>query len=140
MVKKAKSTKTLGKEEKPASTPPPAEQTPNGSTESLDDDAEDKVEEQGQQAEATKDMKKVYGFNDDVVKEIVNENALDKALKMLNQINIKPLPTAQDNIKLDKDDVEILMKELEITKPVAEQHLRSCNGNLQEFLLKYISV
>ncbi|KAJ3044244.1 hypothetical protein HK097_001551 [Rhizophlyctis rosea] len=122
----------------PPPTPAPETTTP---TTAEQDDAEP---ETGLKGQANKDMQAVTGYFEE--KNSVDENKIGKAMTFLTDVNkkAKPQKSARDTelakVVISKEDVELVMTQLEITKIQAERALRENKGDAVETLRQLIAV
>ncbi|KAI8922639.1 hypothetical protein BC831DRAFT_474897 [Entophlyctis helioformis] len=97
-------------------------------------DADNVEEEKGHQGQAKKDMEAVTGYVDESMGGAVDQNKLDKALNLVQAAKVKAAKTARelemDKVVVQKPDLELIMKEFEITKAQADKALRVNNGDL----------
>ncbi|KAJ3043915.1 hypothetical protein HDV00_003955 [Rhizophlyctis rosea] len=136
----------------PTTTPPSASDVPPPTSAPADvtsptenvEEQEEAQQETGLRGQANKDMRAVTGYFED--REMVDENKIGKAMSFLTNVgkSQKSQVSARDKelakIVISKEDVELVMNQLEITKPQAERALRENKGNAVETLRKLISV
>ncbi|RKO89093.1 hypothetical protein BDK51DRAFT_29209 [Blyttiomyces helicus] len=131
------------------------DQTPTNSnpdvTEDIPEDDADAAAQKGYKGQAKKDMESVTGYFEEA-KDNVDESKLDQAMNYLEDVSNKakaqrtahpplmlrtPRITSDkelDKIVISKDDVDLIMRELEIAKAPAERALREHNGSVVDAL------
>uniref|UniRef100_A0A1D1ZEK3 Huntingtin-interacting protein K n=1 Tax=Anthurium amnicola TaxID=1678845 RepID=A0A1D1ZEK3_9ARAE len=117
-------------------------------TTNVDDDQQGEEPQQegfkGQAGQAKKDMQAVEGYVAERAEgEGIDESKLGKALNIVDtvneekkRLNDQKLQKQKDaeKIKVSKEDIEFIMKEMEVTKPEADKYLRENKGDLVEAL------
>ncbi|RUS26990.1 hypothetical protein BC938DRAFT_483856 [Jimgerdemannia flammicorona] len=131
--------------------PPPAASpmsppTENGAAQ-VDGDEPEQVEEKGIRGQASKDMQNVTGYvNEEAAGKDVDEAKLGKAMSFLQDAAKKQKEeqlakiNEVEKVVVSKEDVELIMSEMQVTKPVAERHLRENKGDVLETLRKMVVV
>ncbi|KAI8806436.1 hypothetical protein BJ742DRAFT_364241 [Cladochytrium replicatum] len=116
--------------------------TPQAST---DDVAEEAAEvPKGIRGQANKDMENVTGYVEEG-KDNLDEKKLDKAMNFITDVdkNQRSLKTTRDKelerIAVSKEDIDLVMAELDLTKQQAERLLRESKGSVQDTLKKFIA-
>ncbi|KAJ3416126.1 hypothetical protein HDV05_003095 [Chytridiales sp. JEL 0842] len=132
---------------KPAEPAPPAKEDVSNSNASLDAADEDApVEEmQGTAGQANKEMKDISSAFESAAAR-VSDSAVTKGTTFIAQ-QAAQLKTEKANrdkelakIALKKEDVDVVMAELDMSKAVAERVLREHNGSLEATLRAIIAV
>ncbi|KAL2915398.1 ribosome assembly [Polyrhizophydium stewartii] len=104
-------------------------------------DADVEVEQKGHEGQAKKDMEAFHKPEDDA-RGAVDEKKLDKALTFLTEAQAKTPKSARelemDKVVISKQDLEIVMREFEITKAKAEKVLRESDGNVETALMQLV--
>ncbi|GBC09237.1 hypothetical protein RclHR1_08700005 [Rhizophagus clarus] len=114
----------------------------------VDDDQQAEESQQqgfkGQAGQAKKDMQAVEGYVAEGAEgEGIDESKLDKALNIVEtvneeqkRLNDQKLQKQKDaeKIKVSREDIEFIMKEMDVTKPEADKYLRENKGDLVEAL------
>ncbi|KAJ3219782.1 hypothetical protein HDU67_009594 [Dinochytrium kinnereticum] len=119
----------------------------NASEQSLDanDDEVQQEDLKGTAAQASKDMAKVAGFLEQVGG-VTDELGISKGMAFINkQMQRQKITKAvrekeASRIQVSKEDIELIVNELELSKGNAEKLLRDHNGDLETALNTYISV
>ncbi|RUS20916.1 hypothetical protein BC937DRAFT_94037 [Endogone sp. FLAS-F59071] len=145
-AKAAPPTSPSGPAAAPATPPTPAS-PPNGDdgAAQVDGDEPEQVEEKGIRGQASKDMQNVTGYvNEEAAGKDVDEAKLGKAMSFLQDAAKKQKEEQQvkqkevEKIVVSKEDVELIISEMQVTKPVAERHLRENKGDVLETLRKMV--
>ncbi|ORY00708.1 hypothetical protein K493DRAFT_298767 [Basidiobolus meristosporus CBS 931.73] len=103
------------------------------------EDEEEVVDEKGASGQASKDMQNVSKYIADFDSG-VDKNKLDEIVSSLSAINKKQKDEAaskskeQEKIALPKEEIELVMKEFDLSKPAAEKALRDNAGDLEKTL------
>jgi NACalpha-BTF3-like transcription factor len=154
MVKKnkgKKTTKTAASDTAAAAAPVTmtvVEQPSNNQTETETQADEEQTPQKGHGAQASKDMHAMLRFltekhagelelskNDKELLEI-REEVQRRKIARLKALANTPKPPA---VKLNEADVALVMNEFELTRPVAERHLREQGGDLDRTLRALLS-
>jgi len=105
------------------------------------DGGEDVVEEQkGQKGKASRDLNNVTLVTEE--KEL-DSSKIGKAMTMIGETNKNEKSQREkdlENVKVQKEDIDIIVNELEISRTQAERALRENNGDLKATLKHLISV
>ncbi|RIA89412.1 hypothetical protein C1645_772376 [Glomus cerebriforme] len=109
-----------------------------------DDQQAEEPQQKGFKGQAKKDMQAVEGYVAERAEgEGIDESKLDKALNIVEtvneekkRLNDQKLQKQKDaeKIKVSKEDIEFIMKEMDVTKPEADKYLRENKGDLVEAL------
>ncbi|KAF0427423.1 huntingtin-interacting protein k [Gigaspora margarita] len=107
----------------------------------IDQDAQEEQKEQkGFKGQAKKDMQNVEGYVAEREGEVIDEAKLDKAMTFVNEEkqkrNAQKLQKQKDaeKITVSKEDIELIINEMEVTKAIADKYLRENKGNVVEAL------
>ncbi|KAF9948174.1 hypothetical protein BGZ72_009872 [Mortierella alpina] len=103
-----------------------------------DDDEDDKEsEEKGQSAEANAAMKNMSaGSQQDVERDGVDSTKLEQAMSLMTDVNKKQKADRAagqkegEKVVVAKQDVELVMAELDLSKALAEKHLKEHGGDV----------
>ncbi|KAJ3098888.1 hypothetical protein HDU97_003663 [Phlyctochytrium planicorne] len=115
------------------------------SLDSKDDDGEQQEDLKGTAAQASKDMAKVAGFLDQAGG-VTDELGITKGMVFINkQIQRQKITKAvrekeAARVTVAKEDIELIVNELELSKSSAEKLLREHNGDLETALKAFIAV
>ncbi|KAG0025670.1 hypothetical protein BGZ82_009898 [Podila clonocystis] len=113
-----------------------AKEEENGAEDDKDDAEEEEKAEKGTSGEAKAAMKNMTGYQPEVERSGVDSTKLEKAMSLLTDVGKKQKAekaAAQkevEKVTLAKEDVELVMSEFELTKPVAEKYLKEHGGNV----------
>ncbi|KAG4106593.1 hypothetical protein H8356DRAFT_1626583 [Neocallimastix lanati (nom. inval.)] len=105
-------------------------------------EGEEEQQQKGHQGMAAKDMKNITDYFEELEHKH-DEDKLNKALNVASEEKKKSkslLDESKKNtnsIKLSKEDIDVVMNELDVTKAEAEKYLRENNGDL-EATIRYI--
>ncbi|KAK9759894.1 hypothetical protein K7432_016613 [Basidiobolus ranarum] len=102
------------------------------------EDEEELEDQKGASGQATKDMQNVSKYIADFDTGL-DKKKLDEIVSSLSAVNKKQkdeasLKSEQEKIALPKENVELIMKEFDLSKQVAEKHLRDNAGDLEQTL------
>ncbi|KAF9295355.1 hypothetical protein BGZ74_010847 [Mortierella antarctica] len=123
------------KEANGASSEEAAKEEENGEDDKDDGEEEEKAEK-GQSGEAKAAMKNMTGYQPEVERSGVDSTKLEKAMSLLTDVGKKQKAEKAaahkevEKVTLAKEDVELVMAEFELTKPVAEKYLKEHGGNV----------
>ncbi|KAG0359705.1 hypothetical protein BG005_000331 [Podila minutissima] len=118
-----------------ASSEEAAKEEENGEDDKDDGEEEEKAEK-GQSGEAKAAMKNMTGYQPEVERSGVDSTKLEKAMSLLTDVGKKQKAEKAaahkevEKVTLTKEDVELVMAEFELTKPVAEKYLKEHGGNV----------
>ncbi|KAL1921696.1 uncharacterized protein VTP21DRAFT_10338 [Calcarisporiella thermophila] len=139
------------KSKKAASTPqdekhqdPPKTDKDTKTTPDADDENEENQEEQkGEKAKANKDMRHMTAHVQEE-RDMVDEIKLGEAVRMLGEARDKQKTGAApakdaEKVALSKEDVALIMEEMQVTRQQAERQLRESNGDLVAALQNLVS-
>ncbi|CAG8486670.1 19816_t:CDS:2 [Rhizophagus irregularis] len=111
---------------------------------SKNDDKQAKPQQKGFKGQAKKDMQAVEGYVAEGAEgEGIDESKLDKAWNIVEtvneekkRLNDQKLQKQKDaeKIKVSKEDIEFIMREMDVPKPEADKYLKENQGDLVEAL------
>lgn len=80
--------------------------------------------------------------NDEPSSKEVDSEAVNKAMKSLNgsKPSAAPKPVSGKNVKIDDEDVTLLVNELELTKPKAVELLKAHDGDAVKAMRSWVEV
>ncbi|KAJ1558568.1 hypothetical protein HK096_010051 [Nowakowskiella sp. JEL0078] len=98
--------------------------------------------EKGHRGEENKAMENVTGYIGEQNKDTVDETMMGKAMSLISDASKKSKPVIKEGEKtpISKEDLELIVNELEVSKNVAEKLLRENKGNVLDTLKKFIEV
>ncbi|KAF9934650.1 hypothetical protein FBU30_000974 [Linnemannia zychae] len=116
----------------------PKEEGDAAGADDKDDEEEEKETEKGQSGEAKAAMKNMTGYHQENERDGVDSDKIEKAMSSITDMIKKQKADKAasgshkeaEKLTLAKEDIEVVMNEFDLTKALAEKHLKEHGGDL----------
>ncbi|CAM0136492.1 unnamed protein product [Umbelopsis sp. WA50703] len=122
----------------------PKAEKPVGNKQDADDEAEDEPVEKGAKGEASKDMKNVTRYFEEQAERNVDADKIQKVIGRTMCANIDNMLSSSrkqqiDRTSITKENIELIMSELNVPKLTAEKALLDNNNDIRAALTHLIT-